>query len=100
MKFKNPYWNHTTRLEMLSQWIIIHSILYYMLDTSIVPDIMFDNNAAQFKMLYKEKKSHFKYAYVMHDFNGKSGYDLYSKLNEKDKTRLLLIAYRLKERFE
>ena len=44
--------NETTigKINLLSRWIIFHSIIYYEMNKSLVTDYMFDNNA---KELYK-----------------------------------------------
>ena len=102
MKFNNPYFDNTEKMELLQRWIIVQSILYYELDYSIVTDKVFDDNCKQLvKMMDKYPKSLKKtsYYYCMHDFDGATGFDLPSRLNEKDSDYLSQIASHLKRQF-
>jgi len=101
LKFNNPYWTIKTRLQLLERWIIIHSIIYYRLNTSIVEDTMFDNNCNQLVRGIKKYPKEFKqtkYYYCFKEFDGSTGFDLYSKLNAKDKDKLeqqaIYLAYK------
>lgn len=104
MIFKNPYWTLETKLDLLARWIIVHSIIYYELDKSIVPDSMFDSNSRQFVVLVDNNSSVLKntrYGYVMKGFDGSSGFDLYSKLRAADRVNLMYdarLTIRLHER--
>jgi len=88
MKFRNPYWSPKTKLQMLERWIIIHSIIYYVYDTNIVPDSMFDNNCNQLvkgAAKYPEDFKQTKYFYCFEGFDGSTGFHLYNSLNIVDK---------------
>lgn len=87
MKFLNPYWKVSTKIQLLQRWVLVHSYLYYSIDNSIIPDYMFDNNSRQlYKMQNKFKKSFkkSKYYYAMKEFDGSSGFGLFEKLTHKD----------------
>lgn len=91
MKFRNPYWSTTTKIQMLEDWVLVHSILYYKLDSSIVPDSQFDHNAHQLARAlqkYPQEAARTKYAYCFKNFDGSTGHHLYDQLKEKDKERL------------
>ena len=88
MTFNNPYWTNTTKIQLLQNWIIVHSILYYMHDTTLVDDRTYDMNEVQLaKMMKKYPKAARKsrYAYVFKGFDGSTGYDLPGKLNKADR---------------
>ena len=91
MKFRNPYWSPKTKLQLLERWILIHSIIYYRLNTSIVSDVMYDNNCNQLVKGIKKFPEAFKqtkYYYAFKGFTGETGFDLYSKLNTEDREKL------------
>ena len=95
MDFKNPYWSNKLKISALQRWIIVHSILYYELDSSIVPDKQFDRNAYQLVDLQKEHPTEAQasqYWYVFHDFDGTTGFDIYDRLTKSDKDYLTKIA--------
>lgn len=95
MKFKNPYWSNKLKISSLQRWIIVHSILYYELNDSIIEDKQFDDNARQLVKLQKEHPSDAKcsdYWYVFHDFDASTGFYIYSRLNKHDKKYLTSIA--------
>ena len=95
MKFTNPYWSYKLRIETLQRWVLIHSILYYEMDESLVSDKVFDEHAKTLVGLQKEHRAsakHSQYWYVFHDFDGTTGFDLPDRLNDKDKAYLFMIA--------
>lgn len=95
MKFNNPYWSIKTKLELLEKWIIVHSIIYYELNTNIVSDEMFDNNCKQLVKgisKYTKEFKESKYYKVFKSFDGSTGFDLYPKLNSKEKKELKQLA--------
>lgn len=93
MVFENPYWSTILKVNMLQRWILVHSILYYEKDESLVQDITYDMNQKQLmdmmKKLTSEEKEKTRYWYVFKDFKGSTGFDLVSKLKRKDKNFLL-----------
>ena len=100
MVFNNCYWSTQTKLDLLARWIIVHSILYYTHDTSIVSDRMFDLNSKQLAdMIWEASNEELKatqYGYVINDFDGSTGFDLYGKLNKTDRMHLDKIANSLR----
>jgi hypothetical protein len=97
--FKNPYWSEVLKASALQRWIIVNSILYYEMDKIIVDDKRFDENARQLvsimKTLSKEEMKRTDYYYCMYDFDGSTGFYLYSRLNKLDKIKLSDIANRV-----
>lgn len=91
MKFKNPYLTNKEKIELLEKWIIIHSILYYMLGESLVTDKQYDDNCYQLVDMIHKFPNAFKnsrYYYAYHDFDGSTGYHLFGRLNREDNKRL------------
>lgn len=90
------YWSDSTKLSYLQRRIIVHSILYYERDSSVISDKQFDVLCQQLVQMQKEadfaefRKS--TYYYAMHDFDGSTGFHLPSRLNKKDRTWLGQIA--------
>lgn len=96
MIFDNPYWSTQTKLALLAKWLIVHSAIYYKLDGSIVSDKMFDNNAMQYVELAKQlKRINNRWEYVMYDFDGTTGFHLFTRLNPKDQHDILHLASNL-----
>ena len=88
MEFKCPYWTTTTKIQLLQKWIVVHSILYYDYDTTLVDDRTYDMNSVQLAKMMQEhprEASQSKYAYAFKDFNGSTGFDIPSKLTKNDK---------------
>ena len=95
MRFANPYWSNKLKISTLQRWIIVHSILYYEMSSSIIPDKVFDENAYQLVKLqkeYKEEAEESEYWYMFYDFDASTGFHLYDRLKENDKKYLTHIA--------
>lgn len=95
MKFENPYWSNTIKISLLQRWIIVHSILYYERNQSVVSDKKFDENAKQLVQMqhdFPDEASQSEYWYMFSDFDGSTGFDLYDRLKQKDKKHLNKIA--------
>jgi hypothetical protein len=91
MKFGNPYWGPITKMALLQRWILIHSILYYEYDESIVTDKMYDENSHQLVDMQKEFLEEAKqtpYWYVFYDFDGSTGFDLAGRLEGEHRAYL------------
>jgi hypothetical protein len=61
------------------QQILIHSILYYRFNTSLIPDHTYDEWARELVQLqsdYPDIASQVRYADVFKDYDGSTGYDL------------------------
>ena len=96
IKFKNPYWSDRLKVSWLQRRVIVHSIIYYFLNSSVIDDFTYDALSRQLvRMQSKLRKEDFKktdYYYCMHDFDGTTGFDLYDRLNQEDQSRLYTIA--------
>ena len=63
------------------------------MNTNKLSDKQYDELSRQLVELQKDVDVHkTQYGYVMHDFDGTTGFDLYGRLNEKDKKYLMHIA--------
>lgn len=88
MKFKNPYWEPIDKINMLQRWILVHSYIYYELNSSVVSDHMYDNNCNLLVQMKKDYPKAFKksrYFPAFSQFDGSTGFDLISKLPKKEK---------------
>ena len=103
MRFNNPYWSNKLRINSLQRWIIVHSILYYELDFTLISDKIFDANAKQLVELqntFPKDATKSKYWYVFNDFDGSTGFHLYNRLKKRDKEYLMQIAQYLTQQFK
>lgn len=67
------------RMNQLEQQILVHSILYYRLGTSIWSDYRYDQAAKALKQLIQDNPEEFKQSILFNefkDFDWVSGYDL------------------------
>ena len=86
-------WDKITCINFLQRKIILNAIAYYELDSPRLSDREYDELSHQLVELQKDidiQKT--QYGYLMYDFDGTTGFDLYSRLNEKDKRYLMQIA--------
>lgn len=90
------YWSDVTKVSYLQRYIIVHSIIYYELNGSVISDKKFDSAARQLvkmqKRMERQKLKKTMYYYCMHDFDGSTGFDLYDRLVPYDKEYLTKIA--------
>ncbi|MDD4804580.1 MAG: hypothetical protein PHN69_05340 [Candidatus Pacebacteria bacterium] len=90
------YWSDSTKISYLQRRIIVHSILYYESDKSVISDRQFDDLCHQLVQMQNEvdfaefRKS--TYYYAMHDFDGSTGFNIYGRLTKYDKEYLSQIA--------
>ena len=98
VNFDNGCWVYLSDVEKISylqRRIIIHSILYYELNESVIPDKQFDEEARQLVALQKQNKKDLnktEYYYCMKDFDGSTGFDLFNRLKEVDRIYLTHLA--------
>ena len=86
-------WNKITCINFLQRKIILNAIAYYELDSPRLSDREYDELSHQLVELQNDIDIHeTQYGYLMYDFDGTTGFDLYSRLNEKDKRHLMQIA--------
>lgn len=96
----NCYWTEKMKIEFLQRVILIHSYLYYEKDSPVWSDKKYDDVSRQLTMLqleHSEKwiKEHTQYGYALYDFDGTTGFDLWSRLKKKDKEYISNIAARM-----
>lgn len=78
----------------LRRYILIHSFIYYSLNRNIVSDREYDAKAYELVEYQKDSANQGgRYWEVFHDFDGTTGFDLYSKLSEEEKSRIVNMAY-------
>lgn len=86
-------WNKITCINYLQRKIILNAIAYYELNTNRLTDKQYDELSRQLVELQKDIDiSDTQYGYVMCDFDGTTGFDLYERLNDYDKKYLMSIA--------
>lgn len=86
-------WTLLDKVNFLQRKIILNSIAYYKLSVSPLSDREYDELSKQLVEMQKDIDiSDTQYGYVMNDFDGTTGFDLYNKLNENDKEYLMKIA--------
>ena len=90
------YWSDNVKVSYLQRRIIVYSIMYYELDESVVSDKQYDEISKQLVRMMKETSQEelekTDYWYCMSDFDGSTGFDLYGRLNKKDKEYLTKLA--------
>ena len=85
------------RVEFLQRVILVHSYLYYIVDDSVWTDKHYDKVARQLTNIQKEHtkewvKVNTQYGYVFYDYDGTTGFDLWDRLKQKDKQKILSIV--------
>lgn len=97
------YWTDKLKIDFLQRVILIHSYLYYEANNSIWSDKKYDEVARQLTDMKKEHtikwiKNKTQYGYCFYDFDGTTGFDLWDRLNEKDRQFIQNIAERIVEK--
>ena len=86
-------WDKITCINFLQRKIILNCIAYYHLNTNKLSDKEYDELSKQLVELQKNINiNDTQYGYVMYDFDGTTGFDLYDRLNSHDKRYLTNIA--------
>lgn len=84
------------RISYLERYILVHSLIYYELNESVISDKRFDKNArllaSKIEKYGPEKISKTEYGYVFYDFDGSTGFDLIGRLSDKDREKIERIA--------
>lgn len=90
------YWPDSAKISYLQRRVIIYSIMYYELDNSCISDKEYDKISNQLVKLQNRGKNgplkESQYYYCMYDFDGTTGFDIYSKLTDKDREYLTHLA--------
>lgn len=97
------YWTEAEKISFLQRVILIHSYLYYEKDSPVWTDKKFDEVAKQLAELQRPKTAIWiqdktQYGYAFYDYDGTTGFDLYSRLTEDDKKYIMGIADHIKRR--
>ena len=86
-------WDKITCINFLQRKIILNCIAYYQLNTNELTDKEYDELSKQLVSLQKDINiNDTQYGYIMYDFDGTTGFDLYDRLNASDKQYLMNIA--------
>ena len=86
-------WDKITCINFLQRKIILNCIAYYHLNTNKLSDKEYDELSKQLVSLQKDINiNDTQYGYIMYDFDGTTGFDLYDRLNASDKQYLMNIA--------
>ena len=97
MKFPE-HWTTVDKLNRLQRMVLLHSIIYYDLNESVISDGYYNKLTrllARKVEQYKDKPVFKKtmYWYVFEDYtNGSTGFDLTHKLKKKDREYLEILA--------
>lgn len=102
MRFVDPYTTAEDKISSLQHWILVHSCIYYKLDTNLVKDHVFDANCEQLVDLqnkYKKENKKSRYYYAFIDFDGSTGEYLIHELTPEDYNSILRKAIYLVNKF-
>lgn len=95
----SKYWDEHVKISYLQRRIIIYSIMYYEMNESCISDKQYDAISQQLVHLQRsvdpEEFRKTEYYYAMHDFDGSTGFDIYGRLNGRDKIYLTDLARRI-----
>lgn len=101
------------KINYLQRKVILLSIAYYIYNRSFVPDAYFDEISHQLVKMQQDYdkenkenekdekgnhsvKSDTEYGYMMFDFEGSTGFDLYPRLKKKDQEYLVrMVEYKI-----
>lgn len=85
-------WSEIDKINNLQRRILLNSIMYYIYDKSYISDYFYDSMCKQLVQLQDEYGDSFvrdsMYGYAFHDFDGSTGYHLFSRLTKYDKDHL------------
>lgn len=84
------------KVEALQRYVLVHSVLYYEMNTSVISDKRFDRVsrllADKIQKFGPKKIASTQYGYAFKDFDGSTGFDLPDRLSEKDKKHIQQMA--------
>lgn len=99
-------WTTVDKLNRIQRMVLLHSIIYYDLNESVISDADFNKWArllAKKTLQYKDKPIFRKtmYWYVFEDYtDGSTGFDLSHKLKKKDYNYLYTLATHVIQRYK
>ena len=89
-------WRLIDKINFVQRKILLNSIMYYQHDRNFISDFHYDDCCKKLVKLHKAYGPDFiddsMYGYAFYDFDGSTGYHLYSRLTEEDKQWLGLIV--------
>ena len=83
------------KMSLLQRRIIVHSILYYDCNESVISDKQYDALSRQLVAMMEQNPAEVEktqYCYCMYDFDGSTGFDLRDRLTQEDNEYLTNIA--------
>lgn len=83
------------KVDYAARYVILHSIIYYELNESVISDKKFDKKSKSLVKLmekYPEETENSEYYRAIYDFDGSTGFLLYSRLKKSQKRYLKHIA--------
>lgn len=83
------------KIDYAARFIIIHSIIYYELNESVISDKRFDKKAMALVRLmkkYPQATQNSEYYRAIYDFDGSTGFLLYGRLKKSQRKYLKQIA--------
>lgn len=97
MKVFPCYWTDILKINFLQRCVILHSYLYYELDDPVISDRDFDRlckKLTEYQSKHDPEWIHgyTTYGYCMYDFDGCTGFDLWSRLRDRNKEMIKFIA--------
>lgn len=96
MKFKEGM-TTKDKIEALERQVLVHSMLYYHLNESVISDKEYDHLSAflaeKIQKIGEIKLRSTQYGYVFYDFDGSTGFDLVDRLTKQDRKCILRIAH-------
>lgn len=97
-------WELIDKINFIQRKILLNSIMYYQYDRNFISDFHYDDCCKKLVKLHKAYGPDFvddsMYGYAFYDFDGSTGYHLYSRLTEEDKHWLGLIVQQKLDRKE
>lgn len=81
------------KVSALHRYILVHSCIYYEMDSSIIDDKQYDKAAYLLVEMQKEVNIlDTDYGDIFTGFDGTTGFDLFSKLSDADREKIRRIA--------
>lgn len=103
-RMPSKYWDDNVKISYLQRRVIVHSILYYELSSSVITDKQFDEISKQLVHLQRSvDQQEFEksmYYYAMHDFDGSTGFDIPSRLTKHDREYCTIIAQQVLKQYQ
>ena len=83
------------KIDYAARYVIIHSIIYYELNESVISDKKFDKKSRALVRLmerYPEETENSEYYRAIYDFDGSTGFLLYGRLKKSQRKYLKHLA--------